>query len=129
MIYSSHIVNAAQAQQIDARSPTGGTNGAQTKRCGIHPGTQGADKQRSWLSQVEMRTYSGPARRLWLGPQFAFKAYNSETQRLVAVADNLTDGGGGKKNGKKGKRYDICAQNIYDCSVAKLLSLNKTHQT
>lgn len=30
-----------------------------------------------WLSQVEIVTSSGPHRRLWMGPQFIFKTYNT----------------------------------------------------
>ncbi|KDR16621.1 Breast carcinoma-amplified sequence 3-like protein [Zootermopsis nevadensis] len=30
-----------------------------------------------WLSQVEIVTHAGPHRRLWMGPQFTFKTYNS----------------------------------------------------
>ncbi|CAG7729057.1 unnamed protein product [Allacma fusca] len=30
-----------------------------------------------WLSQVEITTHSGPHRRLWMGPQFTFKVFNS----------------------------------------------------
>lgn len=29
----------------------------------------------SWLQQVEVVTYSGPHRRLWMGPQFSFSVY------------------------------------------------------
>lgn len=36
----------------------------------------GADDDR-WLSQVEIITSSGPHRRLWMGPQFIFKTYNT----------------------------------------------------
>lgn len=35
----------------------------------------GAEK---WIPHVEMCTYSGPARRLWLGPQFSFFEYNED---------------------------------------------------
>lgn len=31
----------------------------------------------SWLSQVEIVTHAGPHRRLWMGPQFVFKTYNT----------------------------------------------------
>lgn len=31
----------------------------------------------SWLAQVEIITHAGPHRRLWMGPQFVFKTYNS----------------------------------------------------
>lgn len=30
-----------------------------------------------WLSQVEIVTHTGPHRRLWMGPQFVFKTFNS----------------------------------------------------
>ena len=30
-----------------------------------------------WLSQVEIVTHAGPSRRLWMGPQFVFKLYNT----------------------------------------------------
>jgi breast carcinoma-amplified sequence 3 len=30
-----------------------------------------------WLSQVEIITHAGPSRRLWMGPQFVFKLYNT----------------------------------------------------
>jgi breast carcinoma-amplified sequence 3 len=30
-----------------------------------------------WLSQVEIVTHAGPHRRLWMGPQFIFKTYNT----------------------------------------------------
>ncbi|XP_065577619.1 BCAS3 microtubule associated cell migration factor-like [Artemia franciscana] len=33
----------------------------------------------SWLSQVEITTYAGPHRRLWMGPQFTFKTIQSGT--------------------------------------------------
>lgn len=32
-----------------------------------------------WLSQVEIVTHAGPHRRLWMGPQFIFKTYNTPT--------------------------------------------------
>lgn len=37
--------------------------------------TDGNDEQ--WLSQVEIITHTGPHRRLWMGPQFAFKTFQS----------------------------------------------------
>lgn len=38
-----------------------------------------ANSQRNdrWLSQVEIVTHAGPHRRLWMGPQFVFKTYNT----------------------------------------------------
>ena len=30
-----------------------------------------------WLAQVEILTHAPPSRRLWMGPQFSFKAYQS----------------------------------------------------
>ncbi|KAL6423017.1 hypothetical protein ACFW04_010479 [Cataglyphis niger] len=40
-----------------------------------------------WLSQVEIVTHAGPHRRLWMGPQFAFKTYNAPS----GVAVNLVE--------------------------------------
>ncbi|XP_052738207.1 breast carcinoma-amplified sequence 3 homolog isoform X2 [Bicyclus anynana] len=34
-------------------------------------------EEERWLSQVEIVTHAGPHRRLWMGPQFVFKTYNS----------------------------------------------------
>lgn len=36
-----------------------------------------SDGDDRWLSQVEIVTSSGPHRRLWMGPQFIFKTYNT----------------------------------------------------
>lgn len=36
-----------------------------------------SDNEDRWLSQVEIVTSSGPHRRLWMGPQFIFKTYNT----------------------------------------------------
>ena len=30
-----------------------------------------------WMSKIEMSTYDGPARRLWMGPQFKFSIQNN----------------------------------------------------
>ena len=35
------------------------------------------DRSDSWLAQVEIITHAGPHRRLWMGPQFVFKTYNT----------------------------------------------------
>lgn len=35
------------------------------------------DADVNWLSQVEIVTHAGPHRRLWMGPQFTFKTYNT----------------------------------------------------
>lgn len=37
-----------------------------------------------WISQVEIVTYAGPHRRLWMGPQFTFKTY-LEPQRSAPL--------------------------------------------
>lgn len=47
-------------------------------------------QQRNWLAQLEMRTYSGPARRIWLGPQFTFMTY-AEPEELVAPSQGSFD--------------------------------------
>lgn len=38
-----------------------------------------------WLSQVEILTHAPPSRRLWMGPQFSFKAYQSPGNHLPAA--------------------------------------------
>lgn len=35
------------------------------------------ERPESWLAQVEIITHAGPHRRLWMGPQFVFKNYNT----------------------------------------------------
>ncbi|KPU77422.1 uncharacterized protein Dana_GF19493, isoform C [Drosophila ananassae] len=35
------------------------------------------ERAESWLAQVEIITHAGPHRRLWMGPQFVFKNYNT----------------------------------------------------
>ncbi|PSN43844.1 Breast carcinoma-amplified sequence 3, partial [Blattella germanica] len=42
-----------------------------------------SDSDERWLSQVEIVTHAGPHRRLWMGPQFTFKTYNSTVTGLV----------------------------------------------
>jgi hypothetical protein len=37
--------------------------------------SDGSDER--WMSQVEIITHAGPHRRLWMGPQFMFKTYNT----------------------------------------------------
>lgn len=45
---------------------------------GDHRGsTSSIDHDDRWLSQVEIITHAGPHRRLWMGPQFMFKTYNT----------------------------------------------------
>lgn len=42
-----------------------------------------------WLQHVEVKTYSSPHRRLWMGPQFTFGVYNSQkhaSAELVCLA-------------------------------------------
>lgn len=42
-----------------------------------------------WLSQVEIVTSSGPHRRLWMGPQFIFKTYNTPSGYVKFFASNF----------------------------------------
>lgn len=52
-----------------------------------------------WLSQVEIITHAGPHRRLWMGPQFIFKTYNTPSGsnlhhiEMESVEIGLTTGG------------------------------------
>ena len=41
------------------------------------PSSSGSDAK--WLSQVEILTHAPPSRRLWMGPQFTFKPYQSHS--------------------------------------------------
>jgi len=50
---------------------------------------EGEDDDDAWLSQVEMLTYEGPHRRLWMGPQFAFKVVNPSTTSLTPSSSAL----------------------------------------
>ena len=43
------------------------------------PRSAAPSSDRDWLSQVEILTYAPPSRRLWMGPQFSFKAYSSSS--------------------------------------------------
>lgn len=45
-----------------------------------HVGVMSSDERDDrWLSQVEIVTHAGPHRRLWMGPQFVFKLYNTQS--------------------------------------------------
>ncbi|XP_070573678.1 LOW QUALITY PROTEIN: BCAS3 microtubule associated cell migration factor-like, partial [Ptychodera flava] len=44
-------------------------------------GFRGEDED--WLPEVEMLTHAGPHRRLWMGPQFQFKTFNSAVSTTV----------------------------------------------
>uniref|UniRef100_A0A1Q3FAA9 Putative breast carcinoma amplified sequence 3 n=1 Tax=Culex tarsalis TaxID=7177 RepID=A0A1Q3FAA9_CULTA len=61
-----------------------------------HRGVGGADHRGStssidhddrWLSQVEIITHAGPHRRLWMGPQFMFKTYNTPSGSPLTSID------------------------------------------
>lgn len=41
-----------------------------------------------WLSQVEIITHAGPHRRLWMGPQFMFKTYNTPSGYDIMIVFN-----------------------------------------
>jgi len=113
LVHAAHIVRDRHHALMVARSPTGGgTATSRSKRCGVRPSEDAGD-QRAWLAQIEMRTYSAPARRVWLGPQFTFKTLDEtsagdggKSVKLVAVdADDppplvVTTGKKGKKKNK-----------------------------
>lgn len=58
-----------------------------------------------WLSRVEIITHAGPHRRLWMGPQFIFKTYNTPSGsnlhhiEMESVEIGLTTGGAATLNG------------------------------
>lgn len=43
------------------------------------------DRGESWLAQVEIVTHAGPHRRLWMGPQFVFKTYNTPSGYVFSL--------------------------------------------
>ncbi|XP_077996279.1 BCAS3 microtubule associated cell migration factor-like [Glandiceps talaboti] len=47
----------------------------------LEDGFRGEDED--WLPQVEILTHAGPHRRLWMGPQFQFKTFNSAVSTTV----------------------------------------------
>jgi len=47
-----------------------------------------SESDERWLSQVEIVTHAGPHRRLWMGPQFTFKTYNSAVSGWVMELDH-----------------------------------------
>lgn len=47
------------------------------------------DSDERWLSQVEIVTHAGPHRRLWMGPQFTFKTYNSPASGCVTEFNHV----------------------------------------
>lgn len=48
-----------------------------------------SDNDERWLSQVEIVTSSGPHRRLWMGPQFIFKTYNTPSGYFALFCINF----------------------------------------
>ncbi|XP_021701305.1 breast carcinoma-amplified sequence 3 homolog isoform X2 [Aedes aegypti] len=55
---------------------------------GDHRGsTSSIDHDDRWLSQVEIITHAGPHRRLWMGPQFMFKTYNTPSGSPLTSID------------------------------------------
>ncbi|XP_058175788.1 uncharacterized protein LOC131290642 [Anopheles ziemanni] len=65
------------------------------------------DHDERWLSQVEIITHAGPHRRLWMGPQFMFKTYNTPSGSPLSSIDTdaveiCTGGGGGVGGGTGG---------------------------
>ncbi|XP_052901118.1 uncharacterized protein LOC128307363 isoform X2 [Anopheles moucheti] len=63
-------------------------------------GNSSVDHDDRWLSQVEIITHAGPHRRLWMGPQFMFKTYNTPSGSPLSSIDTeaveiCTSGGSG----------------------------------
>lgn len=50
--------------------------------------TQSSDD--NWLSQVEIQTHAPPSRRLWMGPQFSFKPYQSPLASSPGVSNSIS---------------------------------------
>lgn len=60
-----------------------GTGGAGSDHRGS---TSSIDHDDRWLSQVEIITHAGPHRRLWMGPQFMFKTYNTPSGLVFSLS-------------------------------------------
>jgi len=62
------------------KSRLGGSGSSPRSR---HSSTDGDDddqlKNTEWMAKIEMSTYDGPARRLWMGPQFKFTSMAPST--------------------------------------------------
>ncbi|GAB1604473.1 breast carcinoma-amplified sequence 3-like [Argonauta hians] len=69
------------------------------------------DTDERWLPQVEMITHAGPHRRLWMGPQFSFKTYQSShcTTVLSSNSSALLS-----QNPESPLCSDISGEDIYD---------------
>lgn len=76
---------------------------------GSSGGVDGTNDDR-WLSRVEIITHAGPHRRLWMGPQFIFKTYNTPSGsnlhhiEMESVEIGLTTGGAASLNGARPAR-------------------------
>lgn len=72
-------------------------------------GAAGSADDGRWLSRVEIITHAGPHRRLWMGPQFIFKTYNTPSGsnlhhiEMESVEIGLTTGGAATLNGGTGR--------------------------
>lgn len=64
------------------KSRLGGSNSPRSR----HSSTDGDEneeqlKNTEWMAKIEMSTYDGPARRLWMGPQFKFTSMTPPTNQ------------------------------------------------
>lgn len=64
-----------------------------------------ADDQ--WLANIEMETHAAPHRRLWMGPQFAFKTYQPPGSSSASSTHSLGD----SRSGSFGNGATITAHN------------------
>ncbi|XP_064652117.1 BCAS3 microtubule associated cell migration factor-like isoform X2 [Lineus longissimus] len=47
-----------------------------------------SDQDEQWLSQVEIVTHIGPHRRLWMGPQFSFKTFQTPQNTTILSSNS-----------------------------------------
>lgn len=76
-LLKDRLATDASANELD-------TSGSDALSAANHSGvSNGTD----WLSQVEIITHAGPHRRLWMGPQFMFKTYNTPSGYVVVFIE------------------------------------------
>lgn len=68
---------------MDIQPPLSPSNMLIKSRSSNNSSTVQDECDERWLSQVEIVTHAGPHRRLWMGPQFMFKTYNTSNPGYV----------------------------------------------
>lgn len=67
----------------------------------------GSSVDDQWLANIDMETHAAPHRRLWMGPQFAFKTYQPPGSSSASSTHSLGD----SRSGGSGSGATIAAHN------------------